>query len=56
VPRPPHWGGYRLWPESVELWIEGPFRVHDRARWMRALEPQGAGYAPGPWSSTRLYP
>jgi pyridoxamine 5'-phosphate oxidase len=56
VPRPPHWGGYRLWPESVELWIEGPFRVHDRARWTRALEPEGAGYAPGPWSATRLYP
>lgn len=56
VPRPPHWGGYRLWPESVELWIEGPFRVHDRARWTRSLEPEGAGYAPGPWSASRLYP
>jgi pyridoxamine 5'-phosphate oxidase len=56
VPRPSHWGGYRLWPESVELWIEGPFRVHDRARWQRSLELQGAGYAPGPWSATRLYP
>jgi pyridoxamine 5'-phosphate oxidase len=56
VPRPPHWGGYRLWPESVELWIEGPFRVHDRARWTRTLEPEGAGYAPGPWTATRLYP
>jgi pyridoxamine 5'-phosphate oxidase len=56
VPRPPHWGGYRLWPESVELWIEGPFRVHDRALWTRSLEPQGAGFAPGPWSATRLYP
>jgi pyridoxamine 5'-phosphate oxidase len=56
VPRPPHWGGFRLWPESVELWIEGPFRVHDRARWTRGLEPEGAGYRPGPWSATRLYP
>jgi pyridoxamine 5'-phosphate oxidase len=56
VPRPPHWGGYRLWPESVELWIEGPFRVHDRARWTRALAPEGGGYAPGPWSAMRLYP
>ncbi|MCK7577427.1 MAG: pyridoxamine 5'-phosphate oxidase family protein [Chromatiales bacterium] len=26
----------------VELWIEGPFRVHDRARWTRTLEPAGA--------------
>ena len=56
VPRPPHWGGFRLWPDSVELWIEGPFRVHDRARWTRSLEPEGAGYAPEPWSATRLYP
>jgi pyridoxamine 5'-phosphate oxidase len=57
VPRPPHWGGYRLWPESVELWLEGPFRVHDRARWTRSLEPVGdSGFRPGPWTATRLYP
>jgi pyridoxamine 5'-phosphate oxidase len=56
VPRPPHWGGYRLWPEAVELWIEGPFRVHDRARWSRALERQGGGFAAGPWQATRLFP
>jgi len=57
VPRPPHWGGYRLWPEVVELWIEGPFRVHDRARWTRSLVPAGDdGFAPGPWQATRLFP
>jgi pyridoxamine 5'-phosphate oxidase len=57
VPRPPHWGGYRLWPELVELWIEGPFRVHDRARWTRQLDPAGPeGFRPGPWTATRLYP
>ena len=57
VPRPPHWGGYRLWPETVELWIEGSFRVHDRARWTRTLADGGAqGFTPGPWQSTRLYP
>lgn len=56
VPRPPHWGGYRLWPESVELWIEGPFRVHDRARWTRTLSVVGDGISPGPWSVTRLFP
>jgi pyridoxamine 5'-phosphate oxidase len=56
-PRPPHWGGYHLWPESVELWCEGAFRVHDRARWLRTLEPaDGTGFRPGPWQSTRLYP
>jgi len=57
VPRPPHWGGYRLWPDLVELWIEGPFRVHDRARWTRPLEPAGTeGFTAGPWVATRLYP
>ena len=56
VPRPPHWGGYRLWPESVELWIEGPFRVHDRARWTRSLGAAEGGISPGPWSATRLFP
>jgi len=56
VPRPPHWGGYRLWPEAVELWIDGPFRVHDRARWTRTLAAQGDGFAPGPWAATRLFP
>jgi pyridoxamine 5'-phosphate oxidase len=57
VPRPPHWGGYRLWPETVELWIEGSFRVHDRARWTRTLAPAGPHeFKPGAWLSTRLYP
>jgi pyridoxamine 5'-phosphate oxidase len=56
VPRPPHWGGYRLWPECVELWISGPFRVHDRASWTRTLDAAGDGYAPGPWTAGRLYP
>ena len=57
VPRPPHWGGYRLWPEAVELWVEGRFRVHDRARWTRALAPSGANeFETGPWTSTRLFP
>jgi len=35
--RPPHWGGYYLWAESVELWVEGEARIHDRARWTRRL-------------------
>lgn len=57
VPRPPHWGGYRLWPEAVEMWIEGSFRVHDRAVWRRVLEPAGSyEFKPGAWQSTRLYP
>ena len=55
--RPPHWGGYHFWPETVELWCEGAFRVHDRARWSRTLEPMGGtGFGAGPWRATRLYP
>lgn len=64
VPRPPHWGGFRLWAESVELWCGGTGRVHDRARWTRTLtrSAQALGgevidvYAGGPWRATRLQP
>src|SRR5215208_764977 len=38
VPRPPHWGGNRLWVERIELWAEGANRVHDRAVWTRTLQ------------------
>jgi pyridoxamine 5'-phosphate oxidase len=61
IARPPMWGGYRLSVESVELWVEGEFRIHDRARWTR-----GSGHAPDghasdggaamTWSVTRLQP
>ena len=56
IPRPPHWGGYHLWAESVELWVEGAARLHDRARWTRQLEPSAAGFTAGSWSATRLQP
>jgi pyridoxamine 5'-phosphate oxidase len=56
VPRPAHWGGYRLWAESVELWVQGDFRIHDRARWTRGLTPQGDSFVGGEWSVTRLQP
>jgi pyridoxamine 5'-phosphate oxidase len=57
IPRPPHWGGFRLWPESVELWIEGPGRVHDRAIWKRSLSPRDEfSFNCGSWSATRLNP
>ncbi len=57
VPRPPHWGGYRLWIESIELWVEAPGRSHDRAVWSRSLtEKDELSFAAGPWSATRLNP
>jgi len=57
VPRPPHWGGYRLWADAVELWMEGEARIHDRARWTRTLNLKDDGlFEPGPWTVTRLQP
>ena len=47
VPRPPHWGGYRLVPEAYEFWQHGDDRLHDRVRY----EPAGRG-----WRRVRLAP
>jgi pyridoxamine 5'-phosphate oxidase len=56
IPRPPHWGGFRLWPTRVELWTSGPGRMHDRASWTRTLTPTNDAFTPSPWRSTRLQP
>ena len=57
LPRPPHWGGYRLWVDAIELWIEGEHRLHDRARWTRELSLGGDGtVAAGAWHHARLQP
>ena len=41
IARPPHWGGIRIWPTHIELWIEGADRIHERAIWSRSLTPAG---------------
>jgi len=60
VPRPPHWGGYRVWLKRVELWRGHTNRLHDRAVWERSLTPAAVDRAPGfvggAWASTRLQP
>lgn len=38
VPRPHHWGGYRLTPEVVQFWQGRPNRLHDRFRYRRSAE------------------
>lgn len=47
IPRPPHWGGFRVAPQSIEFWQDQAFRMHDRLFFERA----GQG-----WTTTRLYP
>lgn len=56
IPRPSFWGGYHVLAESVELWIEGSARIHERARWTRVLTTGDAGTDAGPWTATRLQP
>ncbi len=55
IPRPPHWSGFRVIPETMEFWQDRPFRLHDRVEFRRV----GDGSGPtvdGAWSRTRLYP
>lgn len=56
VPRPPHWGGYRVWCRHVELWVGAEGRAHDRVLWSRALEPASDSFQAGDWSRMRLQP
>jgi pyridoxamine 5'-phosphate oxidase len=53
VPRPPHWGGWRLTPHTMEFWQGRTNRLHDRLRYTR---PPGDDGHDGPWRLTRLAP
>jgi pyridoxamine 5'-phosphate oxidase len=48
VPLPPHWGGYRVTPETVEFWQGRRSRLHDRLRYRRESN--------GDWVVERLAP
>ena len=47
VPRPPHWGGYRVVPAIIEFWQHREDRLHDRIRYIRKGES---------WAAERLSP
>jgi pyridoxamine 5'-phosphate oxidase len=47
IPRPPHWGGFLVRPERIELWQGRAGRLHDRLRYER----EGGG-----WRIVRLAP
>ena len=57
LPRPDSWGGFRLWLESIELWVEGRDRFHERMRYERRLDARDAyTFETGRWTWQRLQP
>ncbi len=54
VPLPDYWGGFRLRPVEVELWVGQPSRLHDRVRY--AAPPGTPLDDPAAWTRMRLQP
>ncbi len=48
IPRPPHWGGYRVMPLKMEFWQGRSNRLHDRIQYTKTTE--------GSWKAERLAP
>jgi pyridoxamine 5'-phosphate oxidase len=48
IPRPPHWGGYRVMPLRVEFWQGRSNRLHDRIQYSKTTD--------GSWKAERLAP
>ena len=48
IPRPPHWGGWRVIPERIELWEQRDYRLHVRNHFTKQAD--------GSWQHALLYP
>ncbi|MCG9900287.1 MAG: pyridoxamine 5'-phosphate oxidase [Hydrotalea sp.] len=49
IPKPPHWGGFRIIPNQIEFWQGRPNRMHDRIRYTKDKDQEN-------WTIERLAP
>ena len=48
VPRPSHWSGWNLYPDSIEFWLDGDNRIHERLKYTKNSQ--------GDWKKSLLSP